>query len=518
MIVWLYQRLVAMGLRVVILTSRLKLVKQLIDEGIDIGIPRSELQKAISTPIKHSNKLERWAKGLSGVPPADVYMFDECHHLLAPTWAAPLAQRLPSQRNPLHVGWTATALRGLQHETSEWRHHFDRLHTAITMAEAMRRGYLVPFSVPLEYCNKFTPQAYKSGSGRVNEQGRADRAMASTVFANLDAIWEDIATNFSAQPRPSLIAAPTLRAAERITAMLNERGRELGIRAESLVGSEREANEHDRVMAAFKNGACNFLVGVDMILEGFDFPGIQAIYCLRNCVAPGPVAQLIGRGVRVFRDKHTHEPLWHVKSDFVFYDYPGNVLRFTETFRDYLGISLLERDGRLEPNLIEQARPERLKVEGDSTSFRYQRTESRWRSGWMDGELVQWRLAHALFQNNWVLDWKRGNEEGSSLLQGHEWVSRVMPCTPVDFRLTIDGRLAPLVNIAQRLAADFDWSPSDEITLGDVLGWIWMQQVQAREADQHWAESGYAPWKAGRHLIDALARPKFVLRISRASS
>ena len=75
--------------------------------------------------------------------------------------------------------------------------------------------------------------------------------------------------------------------------------------------------ERARIIAEFKNGSLNCVVGNNVLTTGFDAPGIDFIGLLRPTASKGLHLQMLGRGLRIAEGK----------TDCLVADFAGNCLR-----------------------------------------------------------------------------------------------------------------------------------------------------------------------------------------------
>lgn len=76
----------------------------------------------------------------------------------------------------------------------------------------------------------------------------------------------------------------------------------MGIKAVA-VSSQTPKTERQRVIDAFKNGAIQVLVSVDLFSEGFDVPDAEFIQLARPTLSLAKHLQMVGRGLRVAKGK-----------------------------------------------------------------------------------------------------------------------------------------------------------------------------------------------------------------------
>jgi DNA repair protein RadD len=90
--------------------------------------------------------------------------------------------------------------------------------------------------------------------------------------------------------------------------------REMGQDAVLVTG---ESIDRDESIERFKRGLARFLVNIDVLTTGFDYPGVDCIAILRATKSAGLYCQIVGRGLRIADGK----------SDCLLLDFGGNIRR-----------------------------------------------------------------------------------------------------------------------------------------------------------------------------------------------
>ena len=251
------------GSRTLFLVHRRELVRQAVDTlyeacpGEQVGViaagwpelPWAPLQVGMVQSIA---KRER-------IPDFDLIIVDEAHHARAKTWATVLA-RWPKARL---IGLTATPQRLDGKGLGE---HFAEMVLGPTIPELVAMGSLapcltlrVPSSLHLEGLKRDRNGEYmaKDIGGRVTAVVVGDAVDAYRRYANgRRAIFFGIHRDHSRQVCEGL--------------------RGLGIRAEHVDGTDAPARR-DRVMNGLKTGGLDVVGNCDLISEGFDAPGCEAM-------------------------------------------------------------------------------------------------------------------------------------------------------------------------------------------------------------------------------------------------
>lgn len=92
---------------------------------------------------------------------------------------------------------------------------------------------------------------------------------------------------------PILVFTPTVLSAQVLAATLRYRGR-----ASAAVSGETGRQRRREIITEFKDGRIQVLTNCDLLTQGFDAPGVRALYIARPTFSPGAYIQMVGRGLR----------------------------------------------------------------------------------------------------------------------------------------------------------------------------------------------------------------------------
>jgi superfamily II DNA or RNA helicase len=137
----------------------------------------------------------------------------------------------------------------------------------------------------------------KLSSGEVDEASRLRRINPAV----LDRIGRDQARmailidHIMSQEEdwPILVFTPNVLSAQVLAASLRYRA----VRAASVSGQTGRQERRD-VIEKFKDGAIQVLANCDLLIQGFDAPGVRALYIARPTFSPNAYIQMAGRGLR----------------------------------------------------------------------------------------------------------------------------------------------------------------------------------------------------------------------------
>lgn len=111
-----------------------------------------------------------------------------------------------------------------------------------------------------------------------------DQARMSTLvnhIMGLDETW------------PVLVFTPNVLSAQVLAATLRYRNIEA-----AAVSGQTGRQERREVIQKFKNGGLRVLANCDLLIQGFDAPGVRALYIARPTFSPNAYIQMAGRGLR----------------------------------------------------------------------------------------------------------------------------------------------------------------------------------------------------------------------------
>ncbi|MFP7761413.1 sacsin N-terminal ATP-binding-like domain-containing protein [Marisediminicola sp. LYQ85] len=123
-------------------------------------------------------------------------------------------------------------------------------------------------------------------SGTVLDRVAADHARMGLLVNNILDLEPDAG-------RSVLVFTPNVLSAQVLAATLRFRG----VDAASVSGQTGRQERRD-VVRSFKDGAIQVLTNCDLLTQGFDAPGVTALYIARPTFSPNAYIQMAGRGLR----------------------------------------------------------------------------------------------------------------------------------------------------------------------------------------------------------------------------
>lgn len=252
--------------RVILLAGRLELLDQaarkLADAGVtDVRVIQAENDSAPDAAVIVASVQTLASKKWQGnLPPADLAVIDECHHVAAKTWAE------IARFYPVRLGLTATPERG---DGSALSDMFDAIVVGSTVSELTALGHLVP-------CRVYAPPAIMSPRELAMEPVDAYQRYAAGT--------------------KSVVFAVTVKHAEKLAAEFRARG----IGAEHVAG---DMSSRPDVIARHARGEFPVLVNVSLVVEGYDDPALASAIFAKRFTHVGGYLQAIGRTLRPHASK-----------------------------------------------------------------------------------------------------------------------------------------------------------------------------------------------------------------------
>ena len=259
---------VARGNRVLFLAHRTELLDQTVRKLALAGVHDVRMIRAAndsgpkSSPVTVASipTLTRW----DVMPPADLVVFDECHHVVAGTWA----KIASAYTSAAILGMTATPQRS---DGKPLGDIFDSLVVASTVKELTDLGHLVP-------CRVYAP---------IEKLDQA-QVVISPAQAYLQRAERQRAVVFCSTVEHAQAAAAEMNAA--------------GIRA-GVVNGSGSAQARATTLARLADGDLDAVCNVHVLTEGWDLPAVAVCILARKPVHAGTFLQMAGRVLRPAQGK-----------------------------------------------------------------------------------------------------------------------------------------------------------------------------------------------------------------------
>jgi superfamily II DNA or RNA helicase len=181
--------------------------------------------------------------------------------------------------------------------------------------DAVREGYLVTPQIQTVHCSKLDLSDLRVKAG---DLAASDLEQAMSV----DGVAHQIAAPLVelSAGRSTVLFMPTVAAAQHVADVLAGYvdARQIGV-----VHGGTEETVRARILSAFDAGEMRYLVNCMVLTEGWDSPRVGCIGIARPSKSRALITQIIGRGLRVIRDKETGEIRSDLKSDCLILDFTG---------------------------------------------------------------------------------------------------------------------------------------------------------------------------------------------------
>ena len=269
-------------------------------------------------------------------------IIDEAHHALAKTYRR-LWERWPEAK---FLGLTATPCRL---NGAPFTDLFDVLLQSWDIQRFIDKGWLSDF----EYVSAAPESLMMKQVGLLRKRG-ADGDYQTKEMVTVMDVPESIRHLFDtyqayAWGKKGIVYAIDRQHAQHIAAYYQAQG----VRC-AVIDSRTPAGERDRIVEAYRKGAVDVIVNVDIFSEGFDSPEVEFIQLARPTLSLSKYLQQVGRGMRVSKGK-SHVLILDQVGLYQTFGLPTDDRDWHQTF---LGKVAGKGDPDKEPILIVDDRPE----------------------------------------------------------------------------------------------------------------------------------------------------------------
>lgn len=219
----------------------------------------------------------------------DFVIFDETHHVMAPTWRAVLDRLIEVNPDIKVLGVTATPNRA---DNKGLGAVFESVADIIRIAELIEGGFLVPPRAMV-----VADIGIKEGLGNIRKAAGGDYDMGEVakvidhepVTMAVIAQWR-----MHAGDRQTIVFCSTVAHAVHVTDCLTRSG----VAAGCVTGVDDPA-DRAKTVEAMARREIQVIVNVATLTEGYDDQLISCVVLLRPSCFPATVTQMIGRGLRI---------------------------------------------------------------------------------------------------------------------------------------------------------------------------------------------------------------------------
>jgi superfamily II DNA or RNA helicase len=275
----------AYGWRTLVLTHRREIIKQtsLKIAGEDHGLILAGLNPDLAAPVQVAAVQTLWARCMRTnkmpLPPADLIIVDECHHVAARTWRTIIA----AYPNARLLGLTATPCRA---DGRGLGNYFSTLVCGPQIPELIAQGHLVPtiYYAPCEP----DLRGVQTRQGDYVIRQLADRMNRAALVGDIVANWH----KFGARRKTLVFCVDVAHSLH-----VKDEFVKAGVRAEHIDGATPKP-ERDAALARLASGATELIANCMVLTEGYDLPSLGCIVLARPTKQLGLFRQMAGRGLR----------------------------------------------------------------------------------------------------------------------------------------------------------------------------------------------------------------------------
>lgn len=222
----------------------------------------------------------------------DALIIDEGHHATATTYRRVISY---FRQNPHLKVLLVTATPQRSDGVGLWN-VVDTCAYSMELKTAIDDGWLCPIRQSFVEVHGLDLSAVKTKAGGDLADGEVERQFLGDTDAEKERLLHEVAKPSidQAAGRPLLIFASGVRHATELSAACNAYD---GVNAEVVVGDTNK-DERKRIIARYKSGETNALVGCGVFTEGFDAPATEVVAMARPTKSLSFYLQCIGRGTR----------------------------------------------------------------------------------------------------------------------------------------------------------------------------------------------------------------------------
>ena len=218
-------------------------------------------------------------------------VIDEAHHALAKTYKE-MWERFPKAK---FLGLTATPCRL---NGKGFTDLFDVLVQSWNVPEFISKGRLATYDFVSIKSDGVTQRLIDSlqKRGADGDYQNKEMDMLLNKKPSIERLYRSLEEY--GKGRKGIVYAINISHAQKITKLYQEHG----VRA-IAIDSKTPATERQQDIEAFKKGDIQVLVNVDIFSEGFDCPDVEFVQLARPTLSLAKYLQMVGRGLRVAKEK-----------------------------------------------------------------------------------------------------------------------------------------------------------------------------------------------------------------------
>ena len=308
---------VGRGMRILFLDHRRELTSQASRKihavGVDHGIIQAGFQPRPGERVQVAAVQTLHARAVRSsameMPPADVILVDEGHHIRARTYR----RILEAYPNAIIIGLTATPCRG---DGRGLGNVFDMLVESASVAELTALGFLV--SSRIYAPTRPDLSGIKTQHGDYHEGQLAERVDTAKLVGDIVEHWHRLA-----ERRRAVVFATGVAH----SVHLRDEFRRSGVMAEHIDGST-PIEERDAILARLAAGTVEVVCNAMVLTEGWDCPEVACLVLARPTKSLGLYRQMVGRVLRPAPGKVDALILDHAGAVFA-HGFPDDPIKWT---------------------------------------------------------------------------------------------------------------------------------------------------------------------------------------------
>jgi len=287
--------------------------------------------KAFRRPVTFA-MVQTLVRNLDALPPQDVIIVDEAHHVAAPSYRKIIEHVRAANPKARLLGVTATPNRGDKRPLIGF---FDNVADQITLGELIATGALVP------------PRTFVADIGVRGDLAQVRRTAADFDMAEVAKVMDRGVLNEAvvsrwretAGDRMTVVFCSTVEHARHVTEAFTA----AGVLAACVEGDMPRA-ERAATLRRLERGEIQVVTNCAVLTEGWDCQPVGCVVLLRPSSWKSTMIQMVGRGLR--RLDPDQYPGWPAKNDCIVIDFGTSILTHGS----------LEQDIQLDPKKGEMPR------------------------------------------------------------------------------------------------------------------------------------------------------------------
>jgi DNA repair protein RadD len=276
------------GCSVMVLAHRREIITQtvrkLYDQGIDAGVIQDGFASRIYEPVQVASVQTLWSRAMQrrsmDLPPADLFIVDECHHAPARTYSKIIAEYPDS----ILIGLTATPCRG---DGRGLGGLFDGIVECPQVTELIGGGHLVRTRVYASV-REDVARGVRTEKGDYVTSALAERM-------DDDGLVGDIVTHWHRYGERRRTVAFAVNVAHGLH--IRNEFEKAGVRAQHIDGATPKP-DRDSALARLASGETELITNCMVLTEGWDMPEVGCCILARPTKKMGLYRQMVGRVLR----------------------------------------------------------------------------------------------------------------------------------------------------------------------------------------------------------------------------